>query len=119
VIDSIWNCPLKAYEIILPITISTKVEGWLMEAWQRENDNIGLNDVFQRMPTGSVTGAQLERHRLSRRKHLFRKEARLLSFEHKTYDSLWDTLLDEVNAHPEWVLANATRCLTDLTPEER
>ena len=119
VIDSRMHLPLRHFPN-LPISISTKVEGWLMEAWERQNHYISLDDYLQRMPPHSYTGTEQEHHRINRRKENFRQGARCLSWMVKEHRSIWaQKLLAEMETHPEWIRANTTRYLTDLTVAQR
>ena len=48
VIDRMYNQPLSDF-CNLPLTLSTKVEGYLMEAWERQNPGMTAGDYFQQM----------------------------------------------------------------------
>lgn len=121
VVDVINHRPLKAYEN-LPITISKKVEGWLMEAWSRQDRNIDVEDLIQRMPYAANDDVWKTRkfsNALTQRKERFRNRGRCLSWKMIEHDREWDKQLKkEMNASPAWVAANTTKYLQDLTRAE-
>ena len=121
VIDPINYRPLKVFAN-LPITISKKVEGWLMEAWQREDRTIRIEDIIQRMPfiaNDDVWENKKFRNTLTQRKDRFRNRGRCLSWGMVCHNRKWDQRLQEdMNANPDWLKANTTRYLQDLTVKE-
>lgn len=120
-IDVITNKPLRAFDHI-PITISTKVEGWLLEAWFRQDASLKAEDLIQRMPYTSNDNVYPGRtiiNRLVRRRELFRDSGRCLSWTKDTYTKTWDlNLLEEIKANPNPADPNSTRHLQDLTVDQ-
>jgi hypothetical protein len=121
VIDAVNHRPLKAFPN-LPITVSKKVEGWLMEAWERQNRNIDVEDLIQRMPFAANDDVWTNRrfsNALTQRKDRFRNRGRCLSWKVVAHDREWDRKLKEdMNANKAWLNANTTRYLSDLTVKE-
>ncbi len=121
IIDVITNKPLRAFAHI-PITISTKVEGWLLEAWFRQDASLKAEDLIQRMPYTSTDNVYADRkliNRLVRRRELFRDSGRCLSWTKDTYTKTWDlNLLEEIKTNPDPADPNSTRHLQDLTVGE-
>ena len=122
VIDAISNNPLRDFEI-LPLTISTEVEGWLLEAWFREDPALKIQDVIQRMPYGyadAVYDGTVITNRFARRRSLFRLAGRCLSWVKSSRNSKPDEAL--IQEHAEKTNPadpNSTRHLTDLNAEEK
>lgn len=78
VVDAINNRPLKDFDN-LPITISKKVEGWLLEAWERQDRKIDVEDLIQRMPFAAnddVWNTRKFSNALTQRKDRFRNRGR-------------------------------------------
>lgn len=121
VIDTINNKPLRAFGHV-PITVSTNVEGWLQEAWFREDADLEAEDLIQRMPytaEHNVYGGRKIINRLVRRRELFRDEGRCLSWKKSNWTKKWDKhLIEEMEANPDETNPNSTRHLKDLTKTE-
>ncbi len=104
------------------MTISTQVEGWLQEAWFRQDPSLQAEDLIQRMPYTTKDEVYKDRkiiNRLVRRRELFRKEGRCLSWKKATWSSKWDRhLLDEMDKNPDPANPNSTGHLEDLTSDE-
>lgn len=126
VIDDYERQPLLNYPE-LPIIISTRVEGWLLEAWMRSNLEISIEDLLQRMPylpkdkREKAHGQGGFCNTLSGRRRDFRKTGRCLSWAGNSANaSLFDRrIINEVEANPEWHRDNTTRYLEDLTKAHR
>jgi hypothetical protein len=122
VIDVINNKPLRDFRHI-PITISTNVEGWLQEAWFRQDPSLQAEDLIQRMPyTAEHKVYETRRviNRLVRRRELFRDEGRCLSWKKTEWTKKWDLqLIDEMTRNPNNASPNSTRHLKDLTVDEK
>jgi hypothetical protein len=122
VIDVINNKPLRDFRHI-PITISTNVEGWLQEAWFRQDPSLQAEDLIQRMPYTSDHKVYETRriiNRLVRRRELFRDEGRCLSWKKTEWTKKWDLqLIDEMTRNPNNASPNSTRHLKDLTVGEK
>ena len=120
VIDVINNKPLRNFGHI-PITISTKVEGWLLEAWFRYDPSLRFEDLIQRMPFKAKHNVYKSRaviNRLVRRRELFRDKGRCLSWMKSTWTKKWDLyLISEMNSYPDTANPNSTRHLKDLPAE--
>lgn len=121
VIDVINNNPLRHF-CHLPLTVSTKVEGWLQEAWFRQDPSLQAEDLIQRMPYTADHDVYKDRkiiNRLVRRRELFRNEGRCLSWKKTTYEKQWDLrLIDEMNNNPNPADPNSTRHLNDLSTKQ-
>lgn len=120
VIDRMHNKPLRDFPN-LPLTISTKAEGWLMEAWEREDERIEQYDLLQRMALVEIdeesrTIPKGVYNKLNRRKELARKRLRCLAWNDlKDTESFWDiNLFEDLSLNPQWVKDNTTRHLVDL-----
>ncbi|ERF70118.1 hypothetical protein EPUS_00305 [Endocarpon pusillum Z07020] len=120
IIDVINNKPLRDFAH-LPTTISTKVEGWLMEAWFRYDPSLRFEDLIQRMPfkpKHNVYKSRAVINRLVRRRELFRDKGRCLSWMKSTWTKKWDLyLISEMNSNPNIANPNSTRHLEDLPAE--
>jgi hypothetical protein len=111
----------------LPIVISTKVDGWLMEAWMRLNLHIEYEDIIMRMPhLDAEKWAKKDapggfKNTLSGRRRDFRKLGRCFSWELNTsLSSAYDrTLREDIAADPEAAQHQSTRSLKDLSKPER
>jgi hypothetical protein len=123
VVDVINHRPLKAF-LNLPITISKNVEGWLMETWQRQDKTIQLEDYIQRMPFPANDDVWKNRGKkfsnaLTQRKDRFRNRARCLAWKMKQHNRKHDQrLVADMMANKNWLDANTTRYLNDLTVDE-
>lgn len=121
VIDNIQNQPLRSFTHV-PDAISTKVEGWLQEAWFRLDPSLHADDLIQRMPYKAEHGVYDDRkviNRLVRRRELFRDEGKCLSWRKATHLKKWDkALIEEMQGNPSPEHPNSTRHLQDLTPDE-
>jgi hypothetical protein len=120
VIDVINHRPLKAFPN-LPVNISKKVEGWLVEAWERQDKNINVEDLIQRMPftaNDDVWDNRNFSNALTQRKERFRNRGRCLSWKMVKHDRVWDRkLAADVHANIACTKGNTTRYLHDLTKE--
>jgi hypothetical protein len=112
---------LRAFPHI-PAAVSTKVEGWLQEAWFRQDPGLQAGDLIQRMPYTVEHGVYDNRkiiNRMVRRRELFRDEGRCLSWKKAIYEKICDLdLIDQMARYPNPVDPNSTRHLHDLTSEE-
>jgi hypothetical protein len=121
VVDVINHRPLRAFDN-LPVTISKKVEGWLMEAWSRQDRSINVEDIIQRMPfSASDMVWQNKRfsNALTQRKERFRNRGRCLCWNKVEHNREWDRQLKaDMEANSAWLKANTTRYLKDLTIAE-
>jgi hypothetical protein len=121
IIDVINNKPLRAFAHI-PTTVSTKVEGWLMETWFRQDPSLKAEDLIQRMPYTSNDNVYASRkfiNRLVRRRELFRDTGRCLSWTKDIHTKKWDVhLINEMTATADPANPNSTRHLKDLNTEE-
>ncbi|ERF70060.1 hypothetical protein EPUS_00247 [Endocarpon pusillum Z07020] len=121
VIDVINNRPLKAFDN-LPVTISKKVEGWLLETWERQNRNIDVEDFIQRMrfnADDNVWKSKKFSNALTQRKERFRNRGRCICWKKAQHDREWDRKLEaEMKNNATWIKANTTRHLDDLTVKE-
>ena len=126
VVDDRDGQPLRNFPE-LPILISTKVEGWLLEAWMRLNLKLKHEDVMQRMPyltvdawAGRDNGGGFK-NTLSARRRDFRQIGRCLSWEENSpRRSVFDRrLLEDVASNTEWLANQTTRYLDDLTLPEK
>ncbi|KAF7514416.1 hypothetical protein GJ744_000186 [Endocarpon pusillum] len=121
VVDVINNRPLKAFDN-LPVTISKKVEGWLLETWERQNRNIDVEDFIQRMPFNAhdnVWESKKFSNALTQRKERFRNRARCICWKKAQHDREWDRKLEaDMKNNATWIKANTTRHLDDLTVKE-
>lgn len=121
VIDVINNNPLRSFSH-LPLTVSTKVEGWLQEAWFRMDPSVRAEDLIQRMPYSANHNVYKDRkiiNRLVRRRELFRNEGRCLSWKKTTYEKKWDLhLIEEMHQKPNPADPNSTRHLKDLSSNQ-
>jgi hypothetical protein len=121
VVDVINHRPLKDFRN-LPITISKKVEGWLMEAWERQDRNIEFGDIVQRMSfttDSDVWTTKNFRNALTQRRERFRSRGRCLAWRKREHNREWDIQLkEEMEANPTWLAANTTRYLEDLSGDE-
>lgn len=115
------NRPLKAFDN-LPITISKKVEGWLLETWERQNRNIDVEDFIQRMrfsADDNVWKSKKFSNALTQRKERFRNRGRCICWKKAEHDREWDWKLEEdMKTNATWIKANTTRHLNDLTVKE-
>ena len=122
IIDVINNKPLRSFSQI-PITVSTVIEGWLQEAWFRQDPALQVEDLIQRMPYTAKHNVYKDRriiNRLVRRRELFRDEGRCLSWKKSTWQTKWDLyLIDQMEKNPSASNPNSTRHLEDLTPNEK
>lgn len=120
VIDVINNKPLRDF-VHIPLTISTKVEGWLLEAWFRLDPSLRFEDLIQRMPfkpKHNVYKSRAVINRLVRRRELFRDKGRCLSWMKSSWTKKWDLyLISEMNSNPDTANPNSTRHLQDLPAE--
>jgi hypothetical protein len=118
VVDTINYKPLRAFPHI-PLTVSTKVEGWLLEAWFRLDPALQAEDLIQRMPYAANHDVYKDRNvmnRLARRRGLFREEGRCLSWAKQMWTKNWDQfLIKEMTDNPDKSNSNSTRHLVDLT----
>ena len=121
VIDVINNRPLKAFDN-LPVTISKKVEGWLLETWERQNRNIDVEDFIQRMrfsADDNVWKSKKFSNALTQRKERFRNRGRCICWKKVEHDREWDRKLEaDMKNNAAWIKANTTRHLNDLTVKE-
>ena len=124
VVDGRTGKPLRNISD-LPIVISTKVQGWILEAWMRLDPRMNVEDIIQRMP--HLTRQQLEKrggaalkNSLSGRRKDFRHKGRCLSWEQNTpLQSTFDErIMKDIHSNPDWVRDQTTRYLLDLTKEE-
>jgi hypothetical protein len=122
VIDVINNKPLRDFSHI-PITVSSNVEGWLQEAWFRQDPSLQAEDLIQRMPYKPADNVYKDRkilNRLVRRRELFRDTGRCLSWIKTVWTKKWDLfLISEMNDKPSLTDPNSTRHLKDLRPDEK
>jgi hypothetical protein len=122
VIDVINNHPLRDFTD-LPFTISTKVEGYLQEAWFRMNPGLEPEDLIQRMPYTVADGVYNNRrviNRLVRRRGLFRDEGKCLSWNKSSHKKIWDLrLIEEMTQNPDPTAPNSTRHLMDRDADEK
>ena len=120
VVDDMTGKPLRNFPE-LPIQLSTAVEGWLLETWDRMNPRIQPIDWIQRMRYLPASERASVSNKLSARRRDFRQKGRCLSWHGNTNQgSAFDRAIqDEVRAHPEWVDANTTRHMADLTVIQR
>ena len=85
-----------------------------MEAWQRQNKAIQLEDFIQRMPftaTDDVWKGKGKRfsNALTQRKDRFRNRGRCLSWKMKEHNRLHDQqLVKDMSANKDWLAANTT-----------
>ena len=126
VVDGRDGQPLRNFPE-LPVVISTKVEGWLIEAWIRLNPKLKHEDVIQRMLhldpdswNGKDNGGGFK-NTLSARRRDFRQIGRCLSWEENSARrSAFDRrLLEDVASDPQWQADQTTRYLEDLTLPEK
>jgi hypothetical protein len=112
---------LRAFPHI-PAVVSTKAEGWLQEAWFRQDPGLQAEDLIQRMPYTTEHGVYDNRkiiNRMVRRRELFRDEGRCLSWKKAIYEKICDLdLIDQMARYPNPAEPNSTRHLHDLTSEE-
>lgn len=122
VIDVINNKPLRHFHHI-PITVSTNIEGWLQEAWFRQDPSLQAEDLIQRMPYTAENNVYKDRrilNRLVRRRELFRDTGRCLSWTKTAWTKKWDLyLISEMNDNLDKANPNSTLHLTDLTPDQK
>lgn len=93
-----------------------------MEAWERQDRNINVEDFIQRMPFRADDDVWENRkfsNALTQRKDRFRNRGRCISWKMVEHDREWDRKLQaDMEAHPTWLQANTTRHLDDLTVAE-
>jgi hypothetical protein len=96
-----------------------------MEAWERQDDRIELDDFIQRMAFVEVDHSSGEIHTrvyrmLVHRKEVARKRMRCLSWKtsNRTVSVYDEQLLMEVSRNPQWVNGNTTEYLRDLSSQE-
>lgn len=121
VIDVVTGIPLRNFANI-PIQISTKVEGWRMLAIMREDDSIGFQDFRERMPRllkKDGSDGRPQRHTLQDRSKVARDLYRCLPWKQgDRMNSAFNQVLKS-QMRPEWIEANTTWPLEDLTKEDR
>lgn len=122
VIDVINNRPLRTFPH-LPITISSTVEGWLQEAWFRQDPAVRAEDLIQRMAYTAEHNVYENRNvinKLVRRREVFRNEGRCLSWTKGVWTKECDRyLIREMQETHDPANPNSTRHLKDLTPDDK
>ena len=120
------NHPIKFFPEI-PLTCSSEMEGWEMEAIRRTNRAIGDKDIRARMPRSRVVlnkvnnvleeHAQYSLSALGMRQSRFRHSKGLLSFESRAGSHNISSHIK--NCLPQHCIdANSTKGFRDLTPQE-
>lgn len=99
----------------IPETLSSKVEGWLLEAIMREDDRITLKDIFAYIPEGPEKPK--DEHALQMRTKRFREEYRLRSWCSRAGSSWWEEQIEQ-EMTPEQKAQNTTRGLRRFTSAE-
>ncbi|KAI9762627.1 MAG: hypothetical protein M4579_000245 [Chaenotheca gracillima] len=92
----------------IPRMLSSKVEGWRLEAWCREDSRVRLSDLRVRIqyPTGRMPSANA----LQMRKKRFREQHRMQAWNPRNSTKWWDDQI-EADLTPEQLEANSTRGL--------
>ena len=107
------NLPIKAHPG-MPLTISTKIEPYRIEAIRRYNPDISMEDFRQRMRPGKRPTA----HWLSVQVCRERQRMRILSIvsdSGKDGDNVFtEHLRAEMQAHPQAIARNSTKGLADI-----
>jgi hypothetical protein len=117
------NHPVRHFDV-LPLTISTEVEGWRLEAWMRIDDRIRYNDIRARMLIRDTSMRAGKRSQIAplpntmqMRRLRARGRGRCLAWKPSNKPTNFDALLDaEMTSGMK--AANTTRFLEDLTSEE-
>lgn len=99
----------------IPDTLSTEVEGWLLEAIMRQDDRITFKDLFAYVVENEYKPK--DEHALQMRTSRFRMQNRLASWSSRSSKAWWEVLLekdltDEQKAH------NTTRGIRPYTATE-
>ena len=106
--------PIRAHQG-LPLTISTKIEGWRLDAIMRHNPAITMPDIRARMLYGTFRPDSSLSNRICKD----RKQMRILPIDRPSYEhdrNFWCLLLEtEMAGRPRALAKNSTRCLTDFT----
>lgn len=93
-----------------------------MEAWERQDRNIDVEDLIQRMPFTANNNVWVKKkfsNALTQRKERFRNRTRCICWKRTEQDREWDQKLKkDMEANPAWLKANTTRHLDDLTTAE-
>ena len=106
--------PLRLFRNI-PTTLSTKVEGWYLEAIMREDDRITLKDVFAYLP--NVPDKPKDEHALQMRTKRFREEYRLRSWCDRAGTTWWEAQI-EADLTEEQRVRNTTWGLARYSADE-
>lgn len=108
------NHPIKDH-VGMPLTVSAKIEAWMVAAIIRENTSIGMEDFRARMPPGERPTA----HWISEKVSRMRQKFRILAIDRKAYDdetNFWTVALHHDMARfPQYARQNTTFPLEDYT----
>ncbi|KAI9837384.1 MAG: hypothetical protein M1837_002993 [Sclerophora amabilis] len=99
----------------LPTTLSSRVEGWRLEAWCREDSRIRLSDLRARIQYPS--GRKPSVNALQMRKKRFREQFRLQAWNPRNATKWWDDQV-EASLTPSQLAANTSRGLRPYTSSE-
>lgn len=109
------NHPVMLY-LELPLTLSSKMDPWLIEAILRLNPKIGCHDLWARMPRSTVPSQKVA-NSLSMRASRFRHKAGLTSWsKRRGTDNNNNWLMSKYPVH--CVQANSVEHFRDLTSAE-